>query len=275
MRRTPDEAELPAPPSAAAQALADLIDGASRSWMWWAMAMQDIRLRYRGSVLGPLWLTISTAVMVTAIGLIYSRLFKMQVQQYLPFLTTGLVIWHFLAGAMTEGCDTFLSSRTVIQQLKLPFTVYACRTVCRNLIVLAHNMLIVPVVLVMFDVTVGWPVLAIVPALILLFVNGVWVALLLGMLSARYRDVPPIVASVVQILFFITPVFWPPEALGDGAAFLPLNPLFAALDVIRAPLLGAAPMPWSWPVLLAVSAAGAAFSFIVFVRFRARIAYWV
>jgi ABC-type polysaccharide/polyol phosphate export permease len=239
------------------------------------MAMQDVRLRYRGSILGPFWLTISTVIMVVAIGVIYSRLFNMETQKYLPFLTVGLVVWQFISTTMTEGCDTFFSAKSIIQQLRLPFSVYVYRTVYRNLIVLAHNMLIVPAVLLLFQVEVGWSILAVVPALVVITVNGVWVATLLGMLGARYRDLPPIVTSLIQVVFFVTPIFWPPEALGNWAPFLPLNPMFAALDVIRAPLLGIAPMPYSWTVLLVVTVLGCAGSFLIFAKFRSRIAYWV
>jgi len=266
---------LPPPPSPRAAAWGDLVEGMSRSWMWTAMAMQDIKLRYRGSVLGPFWLTISTVVMIAAIGLIYARLFNMEVSRYLPFLTIGLVIWQFLAALITDGCLTFLSAQTVIQQVRMPFSVHAWRSVYRNLIILAHNMLIVPPVLIVFSVSIGWNVLTVIPALVLIIVNGFWVSILLGMLSARYRDVQPIVTSFVQVVFFITPIFWPPEALGYWAPYLPLNPMFAALEVVRAPLLGAEPMPYSWTVLWVVTVLGCLGTFAIFVKFRPRIAYWI
>jgi len=267
--------DLPRRASRAAAAWADLIEGMSKSWMWSAMAMQDIRMRYRGSMLGPFWLTISMVIMIAAMGLIYSRLFNMEITRYLPFLTVGLVIWNFVSTVITEGCQTFLSAQNVITQVRMPFSVHAWRTVFRNLIVLAHNMVIVPLVLLMFSVPVGWSVIVIVPALAILTLNGIWVSILLGMISARYRDVPPIVMSFVQVIFFVTPIFWPPEAMGIWMQALPLNPLFAAVDVIRAPLLGEAPLTYSWPVLLVVTTLGCVGTFALFAKFRSRITYWI
>jgi ABC-type polysaccharide/polyol phosphate export permease len=130
-------------------------------------------------------------------------------------------------------------------------------------------------VLLIFSVPVGWNVLIIVPALAILTINGIWVSILLGMISARYRDVPPIVTNFVQVLFFVTPVFWPPEALGVWMQALPLNPLFAAVDVVRAPLLGSTPLAYSWTVLLIVTLIGCIGTFLLFVKFRPRIAYWI
>ena len=267
--------DLPKPVSRTEAAWTDLLEGMSKSWMWSAMAMQDIKMRYRGSLLGPFWLTISMVIMVAAMGLIYARMFNMEITRYLPFLTVGLVIWNFVSTVIIEGCQTFLSAHNIITQVRMPFSVHAWRSVYRNLIVLAHNMVIVPLVLIIFSVPVGFSVLIIVPALAILTINGIWVSILLGMISARYRDVPPIVTSFVQVLFFVTPVFWPPEALGIWMQALPLNPLFAAVDVVRAPLLGSAPLAYSWTVLLVSTVVGCIGTFFLFAKFRPRIAYWI
>jgi ABC-type polysaccharide/polyol phosphate export permease len=94
-------------------------------------------------------------------------------------------------------------------------------------------------------------------------------------LSARFRDVPPIVASFVQVLFFVTPIFWSPDALGPYKTIAELNPLFAAIDVVRAPLLNTSFAPHSWEVLIGVSLLGGIVAFGLFARFRSRIAYWI
>src|SRR6266540_2448607 len=184
-----DSNQAPRPISGTSAAWDDVLEGISRSWMWSAMAMQDIKMRYRGSLLGPFWLTISMAIMIAAMGLIYARMFKMEINQYLPFLTVGLVVWNFVSTVIIEGCETFLSAHNIITQVRLPFSLHAWRTVYRNLIVLAHNMVIVPLVLIIFSVPVGWTVVFVIPALVILTINGIWVSILLGMISARYRDV--------------------------------------------------------------------------------------
>jgi ABC-type polysaccharide/polyol phosphate export permease len=108
-----------------------------------------------------------------------------------------------------------------------------------------------------------------------LAVNGVWVCIFLGTLSARFRDIVPIVTSFLQVAFFLTPVFWPIEALGIYRPLAELNPLFAAIDVIRAPLIGVPVAAYSWPVLLVATVLGCGITFLLFARYRGRIAYWV
>lgn len=261
-------------PSRTVQATTDLITGLGKIWLWAELAKQDTRLRYRGSLLGPFWLTISTIVMIGSMGFLYAKLFHTDVSSYLPFLTLGLIVWQFVASLINEGCGAFTAVSSILQQVRLPYSVHVYRLVFRNLLVLAHNFVIVPFILFMFHVTPNWGVVWILPALLVLCLNGVWVSILFGMLSARFRDVPPIVASFVQVVFFVTPVFWSPDALGAWKSLGELNPIFAAIDVVRAPLLGLHTAPYSWSVLLLVTLLGCSGSFAIFARLRYRIPFW-
>jgi len=269
------EAELLPTASRAAEALSDLLAGFTRAWMWSALAYQDIKLRYRGSLLGPFWITLTNLILLAAMGTIYAALFKMETSTYIPFLMTGLLVWQFLSTVVTESCSTFTAAQDLIQQVPLPFTIQAYRTVYRNLLVLAHNAVIIPFGLILFGVPVNWHVLEIFPGLLVLCVNGLWISLLLGTVSTRFRDVPPIVANAVQVVFFVTPIFWPLDAVGDWKPLLMLSPVFAAIDVVRAPLLGEAISPHSWPILLVCTVVGGTLGLGFFVRFRERIAYWI
>ena len=273
--RNPTAADWPAPTSRRTLAAHDLYDGLVMRWMWIALAMQDIKLRYRGSTLGPFWLTISTLIMVVAMGVIYAHLLSTSIGEYIPYLTIGLVLWQFISTTITDGCNTFLNMQGVIHQVPMPFSIHAYRVVCRNLIVVAHSLIIVPFVLLIFHTPIDWHVVLIVPGFLLLCLNGVWVTLLLGMASARFRDIPPIVASFLQVVFFVTPIFWEADKLGRWKLFAQLNPLFAAVDVVRSPLIGHPVEPYSWLVMIATTLIGGGLTFVLFVRFRSRIAYWL
>jgi homopolymeric O-antigen transport system permease protein len=259
-----------------AAAATDLRDGLRQSWLWMALAHQDMRLRYRGSVLGPFWQTVTTIVMIGAMGLIYARLFHTNLKNYLPMLTVGLILWQFISGMITEGCGAFYSVQGIIQQVRLPFSLHVYRLVYRNILVLAHNFVIVPIVLLLYPPPIEWPRLVLlIPGMALILINGVSLSFLLGMISARFRDVPPIVLNIVQVVFFVTPIFWSADALGSFRWWAEINPIFAAIDVIRAPLLGQTTAPHSWQILAVVTILFAVVSFAFFSRFRSRIAFWV
>jgi len=268
--------ELTEPPTRIGLAVTDLLEGMRKSWLWTTLAQQDVKLRYRGSILGPFWQTLTTGAMIGGIGVIYSKLFRTELYDYLPMLTVGLIFWTLIAGIVTEGCGTFIALQGIIQQVKLPFSLHVYRLVYRNLLTLAHNFVIIPIVLLMYPHPIAWlRLIELLPGLVLITITGIWVAILLGMISARFRDVPPIVASIVQVVFFVTPVMWPIQALGSNAWWAQLNPFFAAIDVLRGPLLGQSTAPHSWSILVVTTALGCAASFAFFARFRSRIAFWV
>jgi len=262
-------------PRRAERAATDLQGGFARWRLAWALARGDISNRYRGSVLGPVWLTLSTGVMLAALGLLYARLFQLDVAIYLPWLAVSLIVWNMISTMVSEACTTLTSAEGVVRQIPLPYSVHALRTVFRNGLVAAHNLPLIGLVFLLFGIGLGWAALLAIPGLVLLAVNGFWASLLLGMLCARFRDIPPIIGSVVQLAFFVTPVLWKPELIAGAQAWLPLNPFFAVMETIRAPLLGTAPSLAVWLSALLYSALLWGVTRAFFTRFRSRVAFWV
>jgi ABC-type polysaccharide/polyol phosphate export permease len=258
-----------------ALAVRDIFDGALMWPLWGALGWQDIRQRYRRSVIGPFWLTISIGVMIAAMGGLYSGLLRTHVKGYVPHIAIGLVVWNFISTMITEGCSTFTSGQASIKQVKLPLSIYVYRMMWRNLIIFGHNLLVVFVVLVVFAIRPGWSVFLALPAIALLCLNGMSAGMVLGLVSTRFRDIPPMVATAMQVIFFLTPIIWQPESLPARTLVVALNPFFYLLEVVRAPLLGIAPSIVSWGVALTITGAGALTAFAIYVRYRRRIAYWI
>jgi len=258
------------------RALEDLKTGFARWRLAAALARLDIRNRYRGSVLGPFWLSLSTAIMVVALGLLYSTLFALPVEEYLPYLAVSLIIWNNLVSQnVTDACDSLTAAEGIIRQLPLPYTVYALRCVFRNAAVAAHSLPLVLLVFLFFGRVPGPGALLAIPGLLLVAVNAFALSLALGMVCARFRDIPPIVANVLQLAFFMSPVIWKPELLGERQVWLPLNPFYALMETVRGPLVegGAAPVVWASAVGFTLLTCALSFAF--FVRFRGRISFWV
>ena len=169
-----------------------------------------------------------------------------------------------------------MQAGNIIQQARLPLSVHVYRVVWRNLIIFFHNAAIFVVVAMVFAVWPGWAGLLAIPGMVLVCLNGVWVGLLLGAFSARFRDVPPIIASIVRIAFFVTPIIWMPALLPHRAVLpMNLNPFYHVLEVVRAPLLGQVPGAVSWLAMIGMTVVGIAATFALYVRYRWRIAYWI
>ena len=260
-------------------AFADVVQGARARYLWGMLGWQDIRRRYRRSVLGPFWLTISMGMLVAMLGTLYGALLNIEAADYVPFLALGFIVWTLISGLINDGCTTFIVAESIIKQTNLPLSVHVYRRVWCNVLIFFHNAAIFVVVVVVFSIWPGWTGLLAVPGLLLLCLNGIWVGLLLGIVSARFRDVPPIVASLVRILFFVTPIIWMPELLPGRALMLAVvldfNPFFHFVELVRAPLLGQTPGLGSWIAASAITVGGWLLAFELLRRYRRRIAYWV
>jgi homopolymeric O-antigen transport system permease protein len=258
------------------RALTDLIEGLSSWQLWGSLGWDDIRQRYARSVLGPFWLTLSMAILVFSLGFMYGTLFRMPAPEYLPYIGTGFVIWAFISTCITDGCGTFYLAAPTIKQISAPLSIYPYRVVWRTLIVFLHNITIYLAIIVFFGI---WPglgkLLLAALGLVILCLNGVWVGLFLGVISARFRDIPPIVASFVQVVFFLTPIFWRADQLPGRAAIVEYNPLLYYVEIVRQPLLGKVPPLSSWAIVLSLTVFGCLLSFATFTRYRRRLAYWV
>ena len=232
----------------------DLVDGFARRELWAHLGWQDIKQRYRRSVLGPFWITIATGVTAIAMGGLYSKLFKLELSEHLPYVTLGLIIWNLINAAILEGADVFVANEGLIKQLPTPLSVHVYRLVWRQIILFAHNIVIFVVIAIVFPKPWSWADLSVIPALGLIVLNCVWVSLCFGILSTRYRDISPLLFSLVQLLFFMTPIIWNESTLeqqgaGKWAKIVELNPLLHYLDIVRAPLLGAEQEVRHWVVV--------------------------
>jgi lipopolysaccharide transport system permease protein len=270
--------ELEGDPSFATRnrlAVRDVGEGTRLLPLAWTLGWLDIRLRYRGSMLGPLWLTLSTGIMVGALGYLYAGIFHTDINSYLPFLALSLVLWGFLASVVSESCSAFTESEGIVRAVRMPFFLFAARLLIRNVLVLAHNILVIVVVYAAFKVWPGWHGLLAVPGLLLWGFDSLALVLMLGTFCARFRDILPIVASVMQIAFFMSPVIWMPEQLGRGQALLPFNPFFDLLEIVRAPLLGTPPAEGIWLGAMLYSIVLWVLAWSLFTRARGRIAFWI
>jgi ABC-type polysaccharide/polyol phosphate export permease len=256
-------------------AFADLRNSFGRIGLAWSLAKHDVSSRYRGSILGPFWITLSMGLMVLGIGFLYSHLFDLPLQEFLPYVALGIVFFGALTGLITEGCETFVQASGMLSQTSLPMFTFVWRVVLRNLINLAHHLVIVIAVLVFF----GYWRVANAPlgvlGILLMVLNASWMSMLAGITAARFRDVPPIVGSVMQFAMFMTPVFWLPTRFGSNHAVLAFNPFYHMLDAIRSPLLGKPVELLSYAVLVAMVVVGWALTFAVFARTRRRIVHYL
>jgi ABC-type polysaccharide/polyol phosphate export permease len=254
----------------------DLVSGLTQWEVWSRLGWQEVKRRYRRTVLGPFWATLSIGMFIGGIVFIWAPLFKTDVSSYLPFLSAGLVTWAFVTAIITEGCIVYTAGSGVITQLNFPYSILNFMVIWRNAIVFFHNVVIVVIVVIALKVRVSWETLLVIPGIIIVGVNGAWMTMLLGMIGARFRDIPQLITNLVMVLMFVTPVFWLPGQLGDGShKVVTLNFMYHLIEVMRAPMLGTMPAPLSYQVTIAGALLGWVITFEIYARFCRRIPYWL
>lgn len=241
------------------------------------LGWQDMQHRYRRSLLGPFWLVGSTAALVATICFIMGPMFGVPPNQYVPYVAAGMIVWNLIVSMVTESCQAFISQSTMIRQTSAPLFTYVARVAWRNLLLFAHNLVIFPVALWIAGAHTNINALAAIPGLLLVMANLSWMGLALAIVSARYRDFPKTIESVIPVMMFMTPIMWRPEMMPIhlGVKILQLNPFFWMIDLVRLPLMGGIPPGKVWLGAMMVAAAGWVFAWILFARSRERIVYWL
>lgn len=252
------------------------ISAALRSWrVWFWFARRDIKARYRGSLLGPLWLVLNLAILVGGLAVVYGAVFGQPLQTYVPYLTAGFMAWWFISGCLTESCQAFTASAHLIKNQPLPIGVHVYQVVARHGLLWAHNLLVFALVAVACGLAPGWSLLLLVPGLVLVTMLLASTGLCLALICARYRDIPHLVTSLLQIVMLVTPIMFLKDMLGPRAPLALWNPFFHVVEAIRAPLLGEAPSAFTWAFLLAANLAAGSAAWWLMRRAGHRVAYLV
>jgi ABC-type polysaccharide/polyol phosphate export permease len=177
----------------------DLRRGLMEWPIWTRLGWQDVKRRYRRTMLGPFWATASLGMFIGGMVFIWAPLFKTSVTGYLPFLAAGMVAWTLISSLVNEGCTTYANGGNVITQLNFPYSILNYILVWRNIIVFFHNVLIVVIVNLALSISVGaHHVLLVILGLLIVAINGAWISVLLGIIAL----IMPVATILALVLLF-------------------------------------------------------------------------
>jgi ABC-2 type transport system permease protein/lipopolysaccharide transport system permease protein len=244
---------------------------------WGTLARMDISLRYRRTVIGPLWITLTLAATIASVGTVYAALFRQDIASFLPPFAIGLILWTLIATTLQEGSNIFVASGHLIKAVPAPLVVHVLQMIARNVLIFSHHLMIIVVLYLLMPWPLHWRMLLAVPGFAILLVVLLGGSVALGMLCARFRDIGSAIVSALQFIFFLTPIIWTEDSV-RGTAFHWLtwvNPFATLLDLVRRPLLSQPTDVEQWLL-------GAAYAIVVgliglggYARCRHRVAYWL
>jgi ABC-type polysaccharide/polyol phosphate export permease len=259
----------------AAWALWDFVEGLRLRKMWARQSWNEVQRRYKRTMLGPLWVTVSLILFAVVLSFVWAGLWKMQVREFLPFLLSGFIPWTMISGAIGESCAAFIHNEALMKSRQFPYSTLVYVVLARNVVIFGHNLLGYVIAAVLCGVAFGWATLLLVPGVVLVVLNGGWICVVVAILCLRFRDFQPLVVSLLQIAMFVTPIFWSADQLqGKRAVIVHVNPLHHMIEVIRQPMLGKVAAPASYLICVAAAVAGWLFAYWLFARKRQRLAFW-
>lgn len=256
-------------------AIRDVVDSFNKLPMAFYFAWGDTVARYRRSILGPFWLVLGTAIGTLGLGWLWGHLLKVDYAVFIPSLTIGLVVWQLIASSIVEGSTSFIRNAALIRNVKTPYLIFPVQVLLRQLINFAHNLIVIVGVLVVFSPALSLITLLVIPNLLLVIMNLLWMVLLIGLLGARFRDMEQLIAAVMPILFFLSPVIYRPDQLGIKSAFIWFNPFSHMISLLRFPLQGSVPPTFVYVVMVSMMVVGWSISLWFLNRKYERIAFWV
>jgi ABC-type polysaccharide/polyol phosphate export permease len=273
--KTPYVYEAKAGRSHLRDALRDLKEGLQRHAVWRELVRRDLYSKTKGASLGRWWIVIGQAIAIGGMGFVYAELFGMSLQSYLPYLAVGLITWGYMIALINEASDVFVFSKGYLTQTRLPLSICAFRFVTRNLILFGYKCSIIIATLLLLQVPIGWSAPIAVVGVLLIAIAGFFTGIILGLLNARYRDIGQLVTSLTVFLFFMTPIFWRAERLGQYSWIVDYNPLYHFVSLVRSPLIGEPVTYWSFAMTGGTIAVLVVLASIVYKYLGREVIYWL
>lgn len=240
------------------------------------LAWNDVKARYRKSVLGPLWQTLGNLIAVIGFSFVWASLLEQDLRTFVPSLAIGLIIWQLVAGAIGEGANTFAGESQIIRNVAMPLWFFVVRALGRQVINFLHNIILIIGIVLYYKLSVTqadlWLSFA---GVIFTIANLTWIMFVLGVLGARFKDIEYAINSILPILFFISPVLFRPDRLTVNQEIIWLNPLSYFIEAVRAPILGDAVSTNVYLILVSMLALGNILSYWLYHTRAKRVAFWV
>jgi len=210
----------------------DFYDAIKKFKIWISLSKFDIIKRYKRSLIGPWWITLSTFFLILGISLLYSIILNQDFKTHIFNLSINLIIWIFIRESIVDSCQSLIESKNLIMNEQFNIIVFALRVILRNLIIFAHNTLIIFLLLLFLkDKFELYGVLLFFLNLFLLVLFLIPICISVSLISTRFRDFQMIVTNIMQLLFFISPILFTKQLVSNVEWIININP-FAMLMLL-------------------------------------------
>ena len=232
--------------------------------LFYFFTWRDIKIKYKQTVLGFLWAVLQPLFMMVIFTLFFGKALNVPSQNlpYPVFVFSGLLLWNLFSTGLTGSANSMVNNSTIIKKIYFPRLIIPVSAILVTLFdFLIAFVLFIPLLIyyqqpLSWDALWCWP-LAVAISVVGTLGPGCWLAAL----NVKYRDFRYVIPFLIQALFFLTPVIYPVTMLKYSLLqyVLALSPMYAAMELFRLPLTGAA----TDPTFLLISLSASLFLLVV------------
>ena len=162
------------------------------------LAWFQIKLKYTRSILGPFWITLSTMILIGGLSFVFVSLFGISLQETMPWIANGIIIWNYISMLIDESTEIF--NKPILSNIKITAFELTLISVFKNLIILAHNSVIIVLVIFIFKIPLTNNLFFLFYGFLIIFINSLSATILIGMICIRFRDFILIVKNLLYLL---------------------------------------------------------------------------
>ena len=200
----------------------------------WALALKELKIRYKRSVLGFLWALLNPALLMLVLTVVFSVILKQSLWHYPIFLLSVLLPWTFFSQSLMYASESIVNSGDLIKKLSVSKLVFPCAAVISNMINFLLSMIPLALIVVLMGHPFFWTWIYLPVPLLALTLFTLGVSFFFATLNVFYRDVSHIVQIVVQLWFYVTPILYKIDIFPEKYRWLfKMNPMIYFMNGFR------------------------------------------
>jgi ABC-type polysaccharide/polyol phosphate export permease len=253
----------------------DLVDGVRLTPLWGALGWEQTLGRFRRTLIGPFWMATTLLTMGFALSFVFGGMMGTPWRENFPYVLSGVLAWNLVGSGIGEGANMFVTGAGMMQVQRLPLSFHSWLSSFRVFINFVAQLLTYWVVLLLLGLAKvpSWTIILSLP---LAFLATVLAGLVVALPSTRFRDIGMATGFLIQLLFFMTPIFWRPgQSTGVRHMVVEYNPFTHLVAIIRMPLLGEMPRMTDWAWCLGWTGIMLVLAYVLIALFRKRVIFWL
>ena len=195
-----------------------------------ALVWREVRARYRGSFLGFLWTLLNPLMFMAIYSLVFTVYLRIEMASYPVFLFTGLLPWIWFSSALMSGASSVIDGSSLVKRVAFSPLILPTVAVTANLVNFVLGLPLLLLFMIGFRVPLTWAILSLPVAVAIQYVFTLALAVILAMLTVRYRDLQHLLGNLITLWFFVTPILYPlPTVPASFHSLLLVNPMTAIM----------------------------------------------